>query len=109
MKKQLLLTISGLMLITFLSARQKIIQLYDGPAPGSELWNWEEKENDKNLFQTKVVYNVTRPTPSVFLPEASVATGTAVVIAPGGGFQTLSINSEGFDVANWLVKKGVAC
>ncbi|MGZ8559630.1 MAG: alpha/beta hydrolase, partial [Chitinophagaceae bacterium] len=46
---------------------------------------------------------------SVFLPEASVATGTAVVIAPGGGFQTLSINSEGFDVANWLVKKGVAC
>jgi predicted peptidase len=109
MNKQFLLTIPGLMLITFLSAQQKIIQLYDGPAPGSESWNWEEKENDKNLFQTKVVYNVIHPTLSVFLPEASVATGAAVIIAPGGGFHTLSINSEGFDVANWLVKKGVAC
>ena len=109
MKKQFLLTILCLILITLLFAQQKIIQLYDGPAAGSESWNWEEKENDKNLFQTKVVYNVTRPTLSVFLPEASVATGAAVIIAPGGGFHTLSINSEGFDVANWLVKKGVAC
>ncbi len=111
MKKQFLITTLSLVLITFLSvsAQQKIILLYDGPAPGSESWNWEEKENDKNLFQTKVVYNVTQPTLTVFMPEASVATGAAVIIAPGGGFHTLSINSEGFDVANWLVKKGVAC
>jgi lysophospholipase L1-like esterase len=37
------------------------------------------------------------------------ATGTAVVIAPGGAFHALSINNEGFDVARWLVKKGVTC
>ncbi len=90
-----------------ISAQQKVIQLYNGPAPGSENWNWTEKENDNNMFKTKVVYNVTHPTLTVFFPDPSVATGSAVIICPGGGFHTLSINSEGNDVASWLAKKGV--
>ena len=100
-------------LITFLcvtvNAQQKVVLLYDGPAPGSESWNWNEAENDNNLWQTKVVYNVTKPTLTVFVPEADKANGTAVIIAPGGGFHALSINSEGLDVAKWLVQKGVTC
>src|ERR1700730_12173189 len=99
----------GLLLVISLSvaAQQKVIQLYDGPAPGSENWNWPEKENDNNMIKTKVVYNVTRPTLTVFFPDPSVATGSAVIICPGGAFHTLSINSEGNDVASWLAKKGV--
>ena len=90
-------------------AQQKVIQLYSGPAPGSENWNWDEKVNEKNMWNTKVVYNVSRPTLTVFTPDASVANGTAVIICPGGAFHALSINSEGFDVASWLVKKGIVC
>src|SRR5207249_7886244 len=52
---------------------------------------------------------VSRPTLTVFTPDASVANGTAVIICPGGAFHALSINSEGFDVASWLVKKGIVC
>ena len=100
-------------LITFLyvsvNAQQKVVPLYDGPAPGSESWNWNEAENDNNLWQTKVVYNVTKPTLTVFVPEPDKANGTAVIIAPGGGFHALSINSEGLDVAKWLVQKGITC
>ena len=100
-------------LITFLyitvHAQKKVIPLYDGPAPGSESWNWDEAENDNNLWKTKVVYNVTKPTLTVFVPEADKANGTAVIIAPGGGFHALSINSEGLDVAKWLVEKGITC
>lgn len=101
----------GILLLScfFISAQQKVIQLYDGAAPGSESWDWQEGENDKNAWQTKVVYNVSRPTLTVFQPEADKANGTALVIAPGGGFHALSINSEGFDVAKWLVQKGVTC
>jgi len=91
------------------NAQQKVIPLYDGPAPGSESWNWNEAENDNNSWQTKVVYNVTKPTLTAFVPEAGKANGTAVIIAPGGGFLALSINSEGLDVAKWLVQKGVTC
>lgn len=90
-------------------AQQKVIPLYPGAAPGSENWTWNEGESDNNAFNTKVVYNVTHPSLSVFLPDSSITTGTAVVICPGGGFHTLSINSEGYDVAKWLNKQGVAC
>lgn len=86
---------------------QKLIQLYNGAAPGSEKWNWQEQENAKNMFQTPVVYNVVQPTLTVFLPDPAIANGTAVVICPGGAFHTLSIESEGNDVAKWLNKKGV--
>jgi predicted peptidase len=109
MKKQFLFTGILMFLFTIANAQQKIIQLYDGPVPGSESWNWTEAENDNNAWQTKVVYNVTRPTLTVFVPDSDKANGTAVIIAPGGGFHALSINSEGLDVARWLVQKGITC
>ena len=108
MKKTIILFALSLSLLVA-HAQQKVIQLYSGPAPGSENWNWDEKVNEKNMWNTKVVYNVSHPTLTVFIPDASVANGTAVIICPGGAFHALSINSEGFDVASWLVKKGIVC
>jgi len=90
-------------------AQQKIIQLYDGAAPGSETWTWNEATSDSNIWHTRLVYNVTHPTLTVFTPDSAANTGTAVIICPGGAFYALSINSEGFDVAQWLVKKGITC
>jgi len=90
-------------------AQQKVIPLYSVSAPGSESWTWTEAENDKNSWQTRVVYNVSKPTLTVFEPEAGKGNGTAIVIAPGGAFHALSIDSEGFDVAKWLAQKGVTC
>ena len=92
-----------------LNAQQKVIQIYKGPYPNPEMANYDEAENDNNMWQTKVVYNVSRPTLTLFQPEADKANGTAIVIAPGGAFHALSINSEGFDVAKWLVQKGITC
>lgn len=108
--KQKIILLSFIILLYFFGvAQQRVIQLYDGPAPGSESWNWNEAENDNNIWKTKVVYNVSRPTLTVFAPEADKANGTAIVICPGGAFHALSINNEGYDVAKWLVKKGVTC
>lgn len=90
------------------SYAQQVIKLYNGKAPGSENWNWSEKEMFSPVFNTQVVYNVAVPTLTAYLPDKSIATGTAVVIAPGGAFQLLSINSEGIEVAQWLNKKGIA-
>ena len=110
MRKRSLLLMPILFLFTFTSlAQQKVIQLYNGAAPGSESWNWDEALNTKNAWQTDVVYNVSHPTLTVFAPDSMQSTGTAVIICPGGGFHGLSINSEGYDVAKWLVKKGVTC
>ncbi|WP_375447597.1 GDSL-type esterase/lipase family protein [uncultured Fibrella sp.] len=87
---------------------QQVVRLYAGKAPGSENWTWDEAESTQNMFNTRVIYNVATPTLTAYLPNPELATGTAVVIAPGGAFHTLSIDSEGIDVAKWLQAKGVA-
>jgi acetyl esterase/lipase len=44
----------------------------------------------------------------VFLPAAASATGTAVVVAPGGALRLLGWDNEGVKVAQWLNSKGIA-
>ncbi|ASU36291.1 alpha/beta hydrolase [Mucilaginibacter xinganensis] len=87
-------------------AQQKVIQLYNGAAPGSEKWTYNEKEYGTGSGNA-LVYNVSHPTLTVYPADPSIATGTAVIVCPGGGFYILAIDSEGIDVAHWLNKKGV--
>jgi acetyl esterase/lipase len=85
---------------------KKVINLWPGVAPGSEQWKQPEANLGSGGMETTV--NVSTPTLTAYLPDPSIATGTAVIIAPGGGFIGLSINSEGHDVAKWLVARGLA-
>jgi acetyl esterase/lipase len=48
-----------------------------------------------------------QPVITPYLPPAGFANGTAVVVFPGGGYQHLSMEKEGSDVANWLTTTGV--
>jgi acetyl esterase/lipase len=48
-----------------------------------------------------------QPVITPYLPPEGRANGTAVVIFPGGGYQHLSMEKEGSDVANWLAGIGV--
>ncbi len=86
---------------------QKVIRLYPNTPAGSENWKQPEKEYFSPLWQTQVVTNVVNPSLTMYAPDNAIANGTAIIIAPGGGFHALSINSEGIDVAKWLVAKGV--
>jgi acetyl esterase/lipase len=52
--------------------------------------------------------NVSVATLTPFLPDPAHASGTAVIVAPGGGFRSLSMENEGSDVARALAAKGVA-
>jgi acetyl esterase/lipase len=54
------------------------------------------------------VFNVVTPTLTVYLPDRAKATGTGVIIAPGGAFVALAIDLEGHNVARWLQAKGIA-
>jgi dienelactone hydrolase len=93
-------------------AQEPVIRLYEGPAPGSE--NWTQKEatieylspfwHEKNL----VVLNVVDPTLTVFLPSPEKASGSAIIVCPGGGFSALSWDTEGPNVARWLAEHGIA-
>jgi acetyl esterase/lipase len=48
------------------------------------------------------------PTLTAYLPDATNATGAAMVICPGGGYQRLAPH-EGNDYALWLNQHGVTC
>jgi len=47
------------------------------------------------------------PTIQAYLPAADKATGAAIVIFPGGGYQHLSMVNEGSTIATWLAGNGI--
>ncbi len=87
---------------------QQVIPLYEGSAPGSESWTWNESELKNDAINLHIVYNVSQPTLTAFLPAEGRGNGTAVIVAPGGAFHILSIDSEGYKVAEWLQARGIA-
>jgi hypothetical protein len=86
------------MILFAFCAGAQTVNLWPGVAPGSESWSYQEK-GDVNTPIGRVVFNVTTPTLTAFLPDRSKATGTGVVIAPGGAFVALAMDLEGNDVA----------
>ncbi|WP_457388566.1 alpha/beta hydrolase [Roseateles sp. P5_E1] len=68
--------------------------------PAAESWfrQWGEP----------MVRNVTTATLTPFLPAPGKGNGAAVLVAPGGGFRWLSINNEGWKVAQALADQGIA-
>jgi acetyl esterase/lipase len=56
---------------------------------------------------TRIVMNVSAPTLTPVLPPSGTANGTAVIVAPGGGFSVLALDLEGYDQAQWLAAHGI--
>ena len=90
------------------------ILLWPNGAPGSE-----KDKSHGEVYRTArssasytddilVVSQVNSPSLTVFLPPKKIATGTAVIVAPGGGFRELWITVEGYRVADWLSQQGIA-
>ena len=96
------------------SVSPEIISLWPNGAPGTDAWSQIEKESQLTLpipgapVTITVTRNVTQPTLTAYLPDPSVANGTAIVVCPGGGHHMLSMDTEGEDVATWLTARGVA-
>ncbi len=90
-----------------LQAQSNVVYLWPEGAPGSESWAQKEAEYKTPANQTEV-RNVVKPSITPYLPAAEAATGTAVVVAPGGAFRILAWENEGTMVAEWLKAHGVA-
>lgn len=82
----------------------KVINIWPGAAPGSE--QWTQKETTLRVGRAESIVNVTTPTLTAYLPDPANATGTAVIIASGGGF--ISLGTDTHEVAEWLAGHGIA-
>jgi acetyl esterase/lipase len=77
--------------------------LWPAGAPGSEA-----RRDEREEIQGETIRNVHNPSMIVFLPPKAIATGVALVLAPGGGHTSLWIMHEGFNPAQVLADKGIA-
>jgi acetyl esterase/lipase len=92
---------------------REVIPLWPEGAPGSETWTQVERASlvavpPGSPGGRRHVRNVTQPTLTAFLPPAERATGTAVIVCPGGAHHALAVDHEGAELAEWLVERGIA-
>lgn len=83
------------------------VRIWPGVAPGSETWTQQERVLQNTPVGT-VVLNVVTPTLTAYLPPRDKATGTGVIVAPGGYCVALAMSKGGDDVAKWLQDHGIA-
>lgn len=86
---------------------QEIVHLPIIKNDSSIKWPDQEKDYFSNIWQTRVVTNVSKPSMMVYRAPEGISTGTSVVICPGGALYAHSIESEGIAVAEWLAKRGI--
>jgi acetyl esterase/lipase len=82
----------------------KVINIWPGVAPGSE--QWKQKEAIISAGPMQSIVNVTTPTLTAYMPDPAKETGTAVIIAPGGGF--IFLGTDTHEIAEWLAARGIA-
>jgi acetyl esterase/lipase len=82
--------------------------LWPNGAPGSEARAAESEKVDANSSGRHNVSNIHQPSITPFLPDAAATTGTAVIIAPGGGHRVLCLGHEGYALAEWFAQHGIA-
>ena len=91
-----------------ISRSQEVIPLYSDSIPGAKptpstyVENTEVRSNG-----TLSVTKVSIPTLTVFEAPKDIATGTAIIICPGGGYGALAFSHEGTDVAKRFNAIGV--
>jgi acetyl esterase/lipase len=99
--------ISLFLCIALISMAQQEIPLYEGKIPNSKV-PAKEQGITYNREADNLVFNVSEPTISIFLPPREKAIGTAVIVCPGGGYHVLVIDREGRDIARAFNKLGIA-
>jgi len=78
------------------------IPLWPNGAPG-----FESRRNEPTQAKDWWVKNIHNPSVTVFPAPKDKATGTAVIVCPGGGHRELVFNAEGKEAAEYLNSIGV--
>lgn len=105
MMKKTMMTMTCIGLATAMGATE--IPLWDGNMPGSATKQAENVLPDKRDDVIRLT-NVSAPTLTLYPAESSGKPAPLVIICPGGGYQILSMNLEGSEIAEWLNSIGVS-
>ena len=83
------------------------LELWPGDAPGMPAVRpveiVDERSTDPAL-RDRALRGIVRPRLTVFRPARS--NGAALLVAPGGGYQRVVIDKEGYEIGRWLADRG---
>jgi len=84
------------------------IELWPGGAPGAPSPPPAEEMRERSTdpgYNDRILVHIGRPRLAVFRPARP--NGAAMLIMPGGGYQWVVVDKEGFEMARWLAARGV--
>lgn len=84
-----------------------VIHLWPAQVPGETQAKHPAVITDNYSNDVTRLTNVTDPVMTVFVPENAISNDAAVLVCPGGGYQILAINLEGYEIAHWLNSLGI--
>ena len=87
------------------------VTLWPQGAPGGERVSVREafvERSPQGSLRDRYAEHITRPTLTVFRPTAA-ANGVTLLIVPGGGYERVVIDKEGFETAEWFAQRGFEC
>ena len=83
------------------------IDLWPSGAPGAPallpVETVKERSRDR-AYNDRYVFGISRPRMTVFRPARP--NGAAVLITPGGGYNWVVVDKEGYEMARWLAARG---
>lgn len=88
------------------SADMDTIYLWKGPVPGESEPKLPLIEDNSRGEVTSIMTHVTDPALVEFSPDPSDFNGTSVIVCPGGAYNIVSIDKEGYEIADWLNSLG---
>ena len=109
-KKWILPLLIGVCLINTSMAQENPILLFPKGAPGETIKLIEKADTDGGKTGGESVLritNVSEPTITIYHAPDEVASGAAMIVCPGGGYNILAYDLEGDEVCEWLNNLGI--
>jgi len=92
--------------ISSYSQNQKPVYLWPDQVPGETGIKHDPVQTPNKDRDVIRLTDVTNPSFLVFKPSKATNNGAGVIVCPGGGYEILAINLEGYEIAEWLTKQG---
>jgi len=106
MKKLIALIAITMLSMNSYSQNSEPVYLWPAQVPGETESKHEPVQTPDKSRDVIRLTDVTNPAFLVFKPSKENNNGAGVIVCPGGGYEILAINLEGYEIADWLTKQG---
>lgn len=107
-KMKTLFTLIFILFSTMINYAQSrdTIYLWPDKVPGEIKSKSKPIESDNKSGNVLRISEVTNPAIVIYEPKEHVNNGVGIIVCPGGGYQILAMDLEGYEIATWLNKLG---